>query len=148
MNGTVVICGTFDLYHAGHASALKYAKSFGDHLIALLYDDAFSETLKGVTPINPLNFRKAVLESVKYVDRVIVIARDLLYVVHELKPSVLIDNSDGNTDGACVNVKEVVEQHDGRSVTCPIITSITGKPLSSSYIRRRIYKQAGLENNE
>ena len=147
MNGTVVICGTFDLYHAGHASALKYAKSLGDNLIVLLYDDAFSEELKGNKPVNPLNFRKAVLDSVKYVDRIIVVAVDLPYIIHILKANVLIEGSETDL-GTALTSREVMEQSNGEVVKTPVVFTDDGDELSGSKIMEIIYKQAGCECGE
>jgi len=147
MTGNVVICGTFDLYHAGHAAALKYAKSLGDHLIVLLYDDDYSERLKGRRPIHPLEFRMAVLESVRWVDRIMVVKENLPFLVGEIRPDVLIDNRvNSDLPNLVVNAKDVVEEYDGMVIACPIVASIESadKPLSSSSIKHLIYAEAGL----
>ena len=64
----VLTTGTFDLLHYGHINLLKRAKEFGDYLVVGL-----NRNPEGKTPINSAEERKYVLESIKYVDEVIIL---------------------------------------------------------------------------
>jgi len=69
---TVWVNGCFDILHPGHIELFKVAKSLGDRLIVGVDTDDKIRKDKGITrPINPLHFRKAMLESIKYIDIVI-----------------------------------------------------------------------------
>ncbi|MEG2597084.1 MAG: glycerol-3-phosphate cytidylyltransferase [Oscillospiraceae bacterium] len=66
----VITYGTFDLLHYGHINLLKRAKEKGDYLIVALSTDEFNRG-KGKECYFPFEKRKALLESIRYVDLVI-----------------------------------------------------------------------------
>ena len=66
----VMTYGTFDLLHYGHINILKRSKSLGDYLIVGLSSDEFNE-FKGKKPVMSYEERKEILESIRYVDKVI-----------------------------------------------------------------------------
>ncbi|MFI5843798.1 adenylyltransferase/cytidyltransferase family protein [Catenuloplanes sp. NPDC051500] len=65
--------GTFDLFHEGHVSLLKNCKRLaGDgEVVVALNTDEFVEQFKGRRPAVSYAGRKEVLESCRYVSRVI-----------------------------------------------------------------------------
>lgn len=67
----VITYGTYDLFHLGHVNLLRRAKALGDYLIVGLSTDAFNEGHKRKKASFPYAHRKKILESVRYVDRVI-----------------------------------------------------------------------------
>ena len=66
----VMTYGTFDLLHYGHINILKRSKSLGDYLIVGLSSDEFNE-LKGKKSVMSYEERKEIIESIRYVDKVI-----------------------------------------------------------------------------
>lgn len=66
----VITYGTFDLLHYGHINLLKRAKEEGDYLIVALSTDEFNEK-KGKKSYFSYEYRKKLLESIRYVDLVI-----------------------------------------------------------------------------
>ncbi len=66
----VIVSGGFDPIHSGHIAYLKSAKSYGDKLVVALNSDSWLENKKGKF-FMPFNERKAVIESIGYVDEVI-----------------------------------------------------------------------------
>ena len=66
----VITYGTFDLLHYGHINLLKRAKALGDYLIVAVSTDEFN-ALKGKKSYFPYEQRKALVESIRYVDLVI-----------------------------------------------------------------------------
>jgi D-beta-D-heptose 7-phosphate kinase/D-beta-D-heptose 1-phosphate adenosyltransferase len=69
---TVWVNGCFDILHPGHVELFKVAKSLGDLLIVGVDTDEKVKKDKGDSrPINPLSFRKSMLESIKYIDIVL-----------------------------------------------------------------------------
>jgi len=66
--------GAYDLLHPGHVRFLKRARGLGDSLIlALVTDDAIRIVKGNGKPVMPLKNRVEVMESVRYVDRVMTI---------------------------------------------------------------------------
>lgn len=66
----VLTYGTFDLFHVGHLNILKRAKELGDYLIVAVSSDQFN-ALKGKKAYHSEEDRIAILESIKFVDEVI-----------------------------------------------------------------------------
>ena len=66
----VITYGTFDLLHIGHINLLRRAHELGDYLVVGLSTDAFN-AVKHKEALLSYAHRKAILESLKYVDLVI-----------------------------------------------------------------------------
>ena len=66
----VIVSGGFDPIHSGHIAYFKSAKSLGKKLIVALNSDKWLEKKKGKF-FMPFNERKAIIESINYVDSVI-----------------------------------------------------------------------------
>lgn len=64
------LSGTFDLFHVGHLNLLRRAKQYCDYLIVGVHPPGSSH--KNKPTFIPLEERMAILESVKYVDKVVV----------------------------------------------------------------------------
>ena len=70
---TVWVNGCFDILHRGHIELFRYAKSLGDYLIIGIDSDTRVKHLKGSSrPINNQDDRKFFLESIKFIDKVVV----------------------------------------------------------------------------
>ena len=71
----VAVSGYFDPIHVGHIEYIKLAKELvdklGGKLVVILNNDKQVELKKG-KPFMPLEERKIILESIKYVDEVFV----------------------------------------------------------------------------
>lgn len=66
----IITYGTFDLLHYGHIQLLRRAKALGDHLTVGVSSDEFNAG-KGKAACYSYHDRAAILESIRYVDRVI-----------------------------------------------------------------------------
>tara|TARA_R110001592_G_scaffold71364_5_gene218232 strand:+ start:4000 stop:4395 length:396 start_codon:yes stop_codon:yes gene_type:complete len=89
--------GCFDILHVGHIELFKYAKSLGSKLYVGIDSDKKVKKDKGKDrPFNKLSDRIKVLESIKYIDKVISFdsTEDLEALVKKYKPHVLIVGSD------------------------------------------------------
>ncbi len=67
----VAVSGYFDPLHAGHIQYFRLAKGLGDKLIVILNNDEQAILKKGKLFMS-LENRKAILESIKYIDEVFV----------------------------------------------------------------------------
>lgn len=63
--------GVYDLFHIGHLNILKRAKEQCEYLIVGVSTDELVRSYKNKTPIIPFIERKAIVESICYVDKVI-----------------------------------------------------------------------------
>ena len=89
--------GCFDVLHRGHYEMLKYAKSLGNYLIVGIDSDRKVKQDKGESrPINNEDDRRFVLESIKYVDRVVVFdtPAQLEKMIKMIKPNFMVVGSD------------------------------------------------------
>lgn len=63
--------GVFDMFHIGHLNILKRAKEQCEYLIVGVSTDELVETYKHKTPIIPFEERCAIVEAIRYVDKVV-----------------------------------------------------------------------------
>ncbi|CAE7605773.1 Pcyt2 [Symbiodinium natans] len=69
----VYACGSFDMFHVGHAEFLKEARSLGTFLLVGIYDDASISRARGQNlPVMNLNERVLNVCACKWVDEVII----------------------------------------------------------------------------
>ncbi len=66
----VLTYGTFDLFHYGHLRILERARALGDYLVVAVSTDEFNK-LKDKKSTYPYKERAAIVEAIKYVDKVI-----------------------------------------------------------------------------
>ena len=63
--------GTYDMFHIGHLNILRRAKEQCDFLIVGVSTDELVRHDKNKTPIIPFADRCAIVEAIKYVDKVV-----------------------------------------------------------------------------
>ncbi len=63
--------GVYDMFHVGHLNILQRAKQQCDILIVGVSTDELVEKEKNKTPIIPFEDRMRIIESIRYVDKVV-----------------------------------------------------------------------------
>lgn len=63
--------GVYDMFHIGHLNLLRRAKEKCDYLIVGVSTDEVVEEYKHKTPVIPFKERMAIVEAIRYVDRVV-----------------------------------------------------------------------------
>ena len=63
--------GVFDMFHIGHLNILRRAKEQCEYLIVGVSTDDLVRSYKHKTPTIPFSERIAIVESIKYVDKVV-----------------------------------------------------------------------------
>jgi len=97
MFGKVIFTnGCFDVLHRGHIELLHYCYRLGDMVIVGLNSDDSVKRLKGsARPINNQQDRKFILESLRYVHKVIVFNEDTPYnLIKEINPDIIVKGGD------------------------------------------------------
>jgi cytidyltransferase-like protein len=92
----VWVNGTFDVLHIGHLKLLEFASSFGELRVGIDTDKRVKE-LKGIDrPFNTTEDRKYFLQSLKYVNEVVVFdsREELINLVKEYQPDYMIIGDD------------------------------------------------------
>lgn len=122
----VLVGGCFDVLHFGHIHFLKEAKKQGDYLVVLLESDKRIKKLKGESrPFHSELQRKEILESLKFVDEVILTSdemtdEDYKNLVIKINPQVIAIEKGKNTKThtELVNAKVVeIEKVEGMSTS-------------------------------
>jgi len=113
--------GCFDIIHHGHIHIFDFSKLQGDIVVVGLNSDASIKRLKGEErPINSIELRLKVIESIRSIDFVVIFEEDTpLEVIKQLHPDVLVKGGDYTIDS--IIGKEFVKEVK----LCPIIPDIS-----------------------
>ena len=92
--------GCFDIVHRGHIEMLKASKQLGDWLVVGVNTDRSVRHLKGESrPINNESDRKVMLESLDFVDEVILFNEDTpLELIQRVQPDIITKGGDYTVD--------------------------------------------------
>ena len=63
--------GVYDMFHIGHLNLLKRAKERCEYLIVGVSTDEVVRAYKHKTPVIPFKDRAAIIEAIRYVDKVV-----------------------------------------------------------------------------
>ena len=96
MSKVIFTNGCFDIIHRGHVDLLKYAASLGEKLVVGLNTDESVRKNKGPErPFNTQDDRKAVLQSIRWVDEVVLFdEKTPIDLINRIKPDIIVKGSD------------------------------------------------------
>jgi D-beta-D-heptose 7-phosphate kinase/D-beta-D-heptose 1-phosphate adenosyltransferase len=99
-NNIVFTNGCFDILHTGHIELLKFSKRLGDKLVVAINSDDSVRKLKGNDrPINSQDDRKALLESINFVDEVIIFDSESPKQIREqINPNIVVRGGEFTAD--------------------------------------------------
>jgi len=87
--------GCFDVLHRGHIELLKYCETLGDVIVGLNSDESIRRLKGDRRPVNSQDDRKALLQAIKYVDRVIIFEEDTPYnLIKKTTPDIIVKGGD------------------------------------------------------
>lgn len=122
----VLVGGCFDILHYGHIHFLREAKKLGDYLVVILESDKRIKKLKGnLRPFHNQIQRKEILESLNFVDEVIILKdemtdQDYEETIIKINPDVIAitKGSKTNTHSEKVNATVIeIDKINGLSTT-------------------------------
>ena len=91
--------GVYDLFHVGHLNVLKRSKEMCDYLIVAVSTDELVKKYKNKSPVIPFEERAAIVDSIKYVDRVVVQSdRNKMDAYHKFKFDAMFVGDDWKGD--------------------------------------------------
>ena len=126
----VAVCGGFDPIHVGHIRHFEGAKALGDELVVILNSDAWLRKKKGYV-FMPWKERKEIIESIKFVDRVIPYIEtpdgSVARTLEKLKPDILAKGGDRTLE----NMPKA-EISICRKLSIKLIYGVGGKKAQSS----------------
>lgn len=129
--------GVFDMFHIGHLNILRRAKEQCDYLIVGVTTDALCEARKNKRPIICESDRVAIVEAIRYVDRVVLQEdMDKLAAVRELKADAVFVGSDWK------GTPEWAEyERQFAEVGCTVVYLDHTEGISSTVLRERMNGQ-------
>ncbi len=128
--------GVFDMFHIGHLNILKRAKEQCEFLIVGVSTDEVVESYKNKTPIICYEERKAIVESIRYVDKVVPqTSMDKMKAWEELHFDVMFHGSDWQGSDM---YNKIVEEFFKVGVDVVFLPHTDG--ISSTILRDKIKK--------
>ena len=128
--------GVFDMFHIGHLNILKRAKEQCDYLIVGVSTDELVRSYKNKTPIIPFEERMAIVEAIRYVDKVIPqMSMDKYGAWEKLKYNVLFHGSDWKNSDM---YNEIMEQFSKVGVDVVFLPHTEG--VSSTLLSEVLHK--------
>ena len=128
--------GVFDMFHIGHLNILKRAKEQCEYLIVGVSTDELCFSRKNKKPIICENDRIAIVQSIKYVDKVVK-QEDMnkLEAVKKLNANVVFVGSDWKGTDTWENYEKEFEK-----VGCSVVYLDHTDGISSTILRERMNK--------
>jgi D-beta-D-heptose 7-phosphate kinase/D-beta-D-heptose 1-phosphate adenosyltransferase len=114
--------GCFDVLHRGHLELLRYCREIGDKVIVGINNDHGVKRLKGhLRPLNSQEDRKFALESLRYIDDVLIFSEDTPYnLIKSVSPDIIVKGGDyipENVVGSDLAEVRIFKYVDGYSTT-------------------------------
>ncbi len=123
--------GVFDMFHVGHLNILKRAKEQCDYLIVGVTTDELCLNRKHKAPIINEHDRMAIVEAIKYVDKVVPqVDMEKIRPVRELGVDVVFVGSDWKGTEAWNNYEKQFAE-----VGCKVVYLDYTQGISSSFLR-------------
>ena len=139
MGLSVYTGGTFDLVHSGHVNFLRRCAEIGSVTVSLNTDE-FIEAYKGKPPVMSYAERQAMLEGLRFVDRVIpnVGGSNSKIAIELINPDMIIIGSDWARKDYYAQMGFDQDWLDARGIGLAYIPYTQG--ISTTDLKRRIAK--------
>lgn len=131
----VMTNGCFDIIHAGHIKIFKESKKLGDILVVAVNSDRSIKKLKGNSrPFNKIKDRLSVLESIIYIDHILVFnSLTPKNIYQKLKPHIITKGSEYHKSEVVGSLS--ITKNNGKVILIKML-----KNLSTSNLAKKINK--------
>ena len=131
--------GCFDILHLGHIELLKFCKDLGNVIVGLNSDTSIRK-IKGVSrPIFNQYERKALLESIKFVDQVVIFDEETPYrLIQEIRPTFIVKGGDykhSEIIGSDIAPIKIFKYLEGHSTSLTIDKILSGRESDFGMVR-------------
>ncbi len=124
--------GVFDMFHIGHLNILKRAKEQCEFLIVGVSTDEVVKQYKSKTPIIPFEERMAIVEAIKYVDKVVPqTSMDKLAAWEKLSFDAIFHGDDWKGSSMYSNIEMQLKAHGVDTVFLPHTKGVSSTELSN-----------------
>lgn len=139
MGLTVYTGGTFDLVHSGHVNFLRRCAEIGSVTVSLNTDE-FIEAYKGKPPVMSYAEREAILDGLRFVDRVIpnLGGSNSKITIELINPDIIIIGSDWARKDYYAQMGFDQDWLDARGIGLAYIPYTQG--ISTTDLKKRIAK--------
>lgn len=126
--------GVFDMFHIGHLNILKRAKEQCEFLIVGVSTDELVNKYKNKNPIIPFEDRIKIVESIKYVDKVVSQTdRNKINAYHEYNFNVMFLGDDWKGNEFFIKVESELNKYD-----CDVVFLSHTDGISSTILAQKI----------
>ena len=126
--------GVYDLFHVGHLNILRRAKEQCEFLIVGVSTDELVESYKHKQPIIPYSERVAIVEAIRYVDKVVPqTSMDKLEAWNELHFDVIFHGDDWKGSELYINVEKSL-----KTVGCDMVFLPHTEGTSSTLLTQKL----------
>lgn len=129
--------GVFDMFHIGHLNILRRAKEQCDYLIVGVTTDELCYSRKNKYPIINEQDRMAIVEAIRYVDRVVPqVDMNKVNAVLDINADVVFVGSDWKGTNAWIQYEREFAAHG-----CDVVYLSHTDGISSSILRDKIIEK-------
>jgi len=132
--------GVFDLFHIGHLNILRRAKEMCDSLIVGFSADELVCKYKNKKPVIPYIERVAIVEAIKYVDKVVAqVNRDKMAAFEQYKFDAMFVGDDWKDDKLFMEVEQELNKNGADIVYLPYTNNVSSTLLNK--VLEKIYNE-------
>lgn len=136
--------GVFDMFHIGHLNILQKAKEQCEYLIVGVSTDELVQNYKNKVPVIPYENRSKIVESIKYVDKVVPqTSMDKFEAWNELKYDVIFHGDDWKNSSLYNEVEEKL-----KAVGVDMVYFPYTQGTSSTILRGKVITNDRIESDE
>lgn len=135
--------GVYDMFHIGHLNLLKNAKKYCDYLIVGVNSDETTHEYKGKYPVVDEDNRRAIVDSIKYVDKTIIVNAPVhidhanrIFAYEKFHPDLIFIGDDHREEMRWQEVDKYLRARGSRVVFLPYTES-----TSSTILRKKHSKK-------
>lgn len=123
--------GVFDLFHIGHLNILRHAKDMCEYLIVGVSTDELVQKYKNQKPVIPYAERVAIVEAIRYVDKVVPqVNRDKIAAFEKYDFNAMFVGDDWKSDKLFIEVEQQLNKRGAKLVYLPYTNNVSSSLLN------------------